>query len=265
MTSFPEIVTAGIYNSDTVAKNITISKNRKTSMFEIELPIENGGLSYIDAEVTPITTNLIICAKPGQIRHTRFPFRCLYIHMVVQDPIIHEILMNISSFVEITNRPYYEKLFTEICMYHNTGILHDQLKLHSLILELIYAIRQDSANISNESKGNNTFAIEAILRYIKEHLNEDLSLENLSKEFSISPIYFHNSFKKAVGSTLHGYVEEQRIKKAITLLTATHLTLTRIAFECGFTSQSYFSFVFKRHTGKTPRQYTQELYKLYEL
>ena len=76
---------------------------------------------------------------------------------------------------------------------------------------------------------------------------------------------FHNSFKKAVGPTLREYVEEQRIKKAITLLTATHLTLTQIAFECGFSSQSYFSFVFKRRTGKTPRQYANEINKLYEL
>ena len=263
MTSFPEIVTAGIYNSDTVAKNITISKNRKTSMFEIELPIENGGLSYIDAEVTPITTNLIICAKPGQIRHTRFPFRCFYIHMVVHDPIIHETLMNTATFVEITNRPYYEKLFSEICLYYNTGIQHDRVKLHALVLELIYALYQDSVNISAENKGSTVFAIEDILQYIKEHLSEDLSLETLSDHFSVSPIYFHNSFKKAVGPTLREYVEEQRIKKAITLLTATHLTLTQIAFECGFSSQSYFNYVFKRKMKITPKQYAKEAFEQY--
>lgn len=61
----PEIVAVGIYNSQIAAKNIKISKNRKTSMFEIELPIEDGGISYIDANSKQINSDMMICAKPG--------------------------------------------------------------------------------------------------------------------------------------------------------------------------------------------------------
>jgi len=59
-------------------------------------------------------------------------------------------------------------------------------------------------------------------------------------------------------------VEEQRIKKAIDLLISTDCTLTDVAFECGFSSQSYFSYVFKRRMQKTPREYVQEIYSIYE-
>jgi hypothetical protein len=45
----PKIVAIGIYNSDLAVKNIKVTKNRKTTMFEIELPIENGGVSYVEA------------------------------------------------------------------------------------------------------------------------------------------------------------------------------------------------------------------------
>ena len=77
----------------------------------------------------------------------------------------------------------------------------------------------------------------------------------ISARFNLSPIHFHNIFKVAVGSTLRDYLEEQRIKKAINLLTSTDYTLTKIAFECGFSSQSYFSYVFKRKMKVTPREY----------
>ena len=46
--NLPEIVSIGIYNSNIATKNTTVTKIRKTSVFEIEIPIENGGISYID-------------------------------------------------------------------------------------------------------------------------------------------------------------------------------------------------------------------------
>ena len=79
----PKIVAIGIYNSDVSAKNKTITSIRKGTMFEIDLPIENGGVAYIDSEQTPITPNMIICMKPGQERHTRFPYKCYFIHMTI--------------------------------------------------------------------------------------------------------------------------------------------------------------------------------------
>ena len=79
----PEIVATGIYNLKIPSKNKMITNNRKTTMFEIEIPIESGGFSYINSNEMPIEPNMIICAKPGQVRNTRFPFKCYYIHMIL--------------------------------------------------------------------------------------------------------------------------------------------------------------------------------------
>ena len=76
--ALPQIVTIGIYNSNVAVRNKTITKNRETTMFEIEMPMEKGGISYVDSEQFPIDENMIICSKPGQIRHTKLPFKCYY-------------------------------------------------------------------------------------------------------------------------------------------------------------------------------------------
>ena len=87
--------------------------------------------------------------------------------------------------------------------------------------------------------------IEKAMEYIRENLTSELSLEVVSEKMSFSPIHFHNMFKSATGMTLRKYVEEQRISKAANLLVTTDFTLTEIAYECGFSSQSYFSYAFK--------------------
>lgn len=261
----PEIVTIGIYNSQIAAKNTTISKNRKTSMFEIELPIEEVGVSYIDSNSFLITPKMIICAKPGQTRHTKFPYSCYYIHMIVQDGPLYDILMNAPDFFETDKNDTYKAIFTRLIKHYNTFAESEELILQSLILELIYTINKDTTKrIKNRNPSNNVMIGQA-LEYIKGHLTEDLTLEKVAKSMSLSPIHFHNTFKAAVGKTLREYIEEQRIKKATNLLLTTNDSLTEIAFECGFSSQSYFSYVFKRRMKKTPREYVQEIYSKYEI
>ena len=71
--------------------------------------------------------------------------------------------------------------------------------------------------------------------------------------------------KTRTGKTLRDYVEEQRIKKSINMLLTTNFSLTQIAYECGFSSQSYFSYVFKRRMKVTPREYTKEIHSKYEI
>ena len=263
----PKIVAIGVYNSEIAAKNIAISKNRKTSMFEIELPIEVGGVSYIDSQSMPITDDIIICAKPGQIRHTKFPYKCYYVHMISDSGELYNRLVSTPDIFKTDRISVYQTIFSKLVKYYNTFTAIDEIIVQSLILELIYTIIQDSAKIieSKKFKNNNRIIIEKSLDYIEKNITENLSLENISDYVSLSPIYFHNCFKSAVGKTLHDYIEEQRIKKAINLLTTTDFPLTKIAYECGFSSQSYFSYVFKRRLKCTPREYAKEIFNKYEL
>jgi len=261
----PTLVAAGIYDSRIASKNIAISKNRKTTMFEIELPIESGGTSYIDANTTSIHPNMIISAKPGQIRHTKFPFRCYYVHIMLPEGTLRNALLQTEDFFPITRYETYEKIFTRLIKHYNFLSPTEEILVQSLLLELIYWVIQDSAaKPTGKSVGQDSVAEKAI-RYIGEHLTENLSLDAVAKAMSLSSVYFHNAFKSATGMTLHSYIEQQRIKKAIHLLQTTDFTLAKIAYECGFSSQSYFSFAFKRRMGQTPRQYIRESYGKYEL
>ena len=99
----PDIVAVGAYNAQLAVKNREITKNRKTTMFELELATEEGGISYINSESFAIKPDLLICAKPGQIRHTRLPFKCFYIHITLGEGALYDILMNAPNYIMLEN------------------------------------------------------------------------------------------------------------------------------------------------------------------
>ena len=138
MNSFelPNIISAGVYDASYHIKK-NESNNRKTHLFEIELPIENGGTSFIDSAAHAITRGTLICAKPGQTRHTRPPFRCYYIHFLLESGTAFDELMSSPDFIETPDSERYFSLFSDMCRYNDTGIKRDILKMQSLLLELI--------------------------------------------------------------------------------------------------------------------------------
>ncbi|MBE7038725.1 MAG: helix-turn-helix transcriptional regulator [Ruminococcaceae bacterium] len=262
----PEIVSLGIYNSQFAKRNKPVTKNRKTTMFEIEIPIEKGGVSFINSDQMAIAPNMIICAKPGQMRHTRFPFKCYYIHMIINKGFLYDSLMDVPNYIKTEKYDKYLSIFERMCKYYETSLDNDEIFLHSLILELIYTLVSESEKIifRENIKSNNYRTLEKAMNYIKNNITSNLSLENVSSHAGFSPIHFHNMFKASTGQTLREYVEDIRIKKAVNMLVTTDYTLTKIAYECGFSSQSYFSYAFKRKMKTAPREYAKNIFKKYD-
>lgn len=262
----PEIVAVGIYDTQIAVKSGSVTKNRKNIMFEIELPLEEGGVSYIDSEEIPIRPNMLVCAKPGQMRHTRLPYRCYYVHMIIDGGRLLEHICATPSFIRISNPEKYRRLFLAMCTAFDSGQEEDEILLHSLVLQLIHTMLEDSARaaFSHGAKSSNREAIESTISFIHGNLTADLSLAALADRAGFSRIHFHKSFKSATGKTLRDFVEEQRIKKASNMLVSTGKTLTEIAYECGFSSQSYFSYAFKKRIGLTPREYAKKTISRYE-
>ncbi len=264
--TLPKFVSVGIYNAQIAYKNKSVTPNRKTTMFELELPIEEGGMSFIDHASHPINGNIVICAKPGQIRHTRLPFKCYYIHMIVKEGQLFDTLTSLPDYIEIQDTSRIRQLFVSMCEHLHTGRPNEELMLQSLVLELIYILTQHApfSQIVHSPKRNHHRLIEDTLEYINSNLSADLRLEVLCEKAGFTPIYFHKLFKASTGKKLHEYVQEQRIKKAVDLLVSTDMSLTQIAYECGFSSQSYFSYAFKRCKGVSPRTYAKEIISRYD-
>ncbi len=91
--------------------------------------------------------------------------------------------------------------------------------------------------------------------YIADHLGEDLSIQVLTDKFSVSRSYLTSAFKEVGNCTVNAYIVSSRIELAKTLLLEKSITET--AFEIGFNNSNYFSTVFKKQMGITPKEYQQ--------
>ena len=91
--------------------------------------------------------------------------------------------------------------------------------------------------------------------YIKEHQDEEISLNQVAHAVNMSSFYFCKTFKKSTGLTLTDYVARVRIEKVKNLLLNPHKRISEAAFETGFQSLSQFNRVFRKITGEAPTTY----------
>ena len=186
--------------------------------------------------------------------------------MILHSGRVYEKLNSAPNYIQITAPEKYYKIFKNMCTHFDSAHETDEIILQSLLLELIHTLLGDSSKaiFKRTVKSNNYETIEKTIKYIKENLTCDLSLAAVSDYAGFSQIHFHNCFKSSTGKTLRDFVEDLRIKKASNMLISTDKTLTQIAYECGFSSQSYFNCAFKRKTGLTPREYSKHVFNRYE-
>lgn len=93
--------------------------------------------------------------------------------------------------------------------------------------------------------------------YIHEHLGEEICLERLARESSMSRYHFVRTFKANFGLSPYQYVIRERMKRAALLLRATRQPLADVAYDVGYHDLSRFARHFRRHTGTTPLLFRQ--------
>jgi AraC-like DNA-binding protein len=94
-----------------------------------------------------------------------------------------------------------------------------------------------------------------VIDYIESSLEQDLSLYDLASLVGLSVFHFARAFKSTFGVAPYRYILQRRIVRAKSLLRTTDGTVTAIALQVGFSSQSRFTQVFAQLTGSTPTGY----------
>ena len=100
--------------------------------------------------------------------------------------------------------------------------------------------------------------VKSITDYIKENMTESITVSKIAEHLSKSRGYVTTEFKKITGINLSDYISEMKINEAKELIRYTDRSFIDISSYLGFSTQSYFIKVFKKVTGKTPREYREK-------
>jgi len=93
--------------------------------------------------------------------------------------------------------------------------------------------------------------------YLLEHISEKTDLDKMTKDFGMNKTKLIRQSKNLTGYTVQALHEKLKIEQAKTMLLEGHLTLSEIAERLGFQNGNYFSNVFKKNTGKSPRTWAK--------
>ncbi|BDD05726.1 AraC family transcriptional regulator [Aureibacter tunicatorum] len=107
-------------------------------------------------------------------------------------------------------------------------------------------------------KSYHRIKIHDVFEYIDRNLNEDLSLEVLANQASMSPYHFHRIFKMITSETPNGYIVRRKIEKSASELVHHLTSITEIALMFGFQDNSSFTRSFKKYYGMSPTAFRLE-------
>ncbi len=101
--------------------------------------------------------------------------------------------------------------------------------------------------------------IQQMLLFIKENYGQKIVMNDLEKRFNYSSTFLNKKFKEAMGTTFMEYVNRYRVRQAIDMMTNQRMPLQKVAWECGIGEYKYFSTVFKKYLGCSPKEYLADM------
>jgi len=168
---------------------------------------------------------------------------------------------------------------------HNTANDHDLLEKGMLIYDALYSWCKYLKKEKHTQNPVEHQLLDVFTKYIAEQktqkkkipawaqelkeiiqdqidTNLSLSLKEVSGELNVHPAYLSREFSKHFDNLSFGeYIRKQRIEKSIALLNNPDYSLSEIAYLTGFSDQSHFTRIFKKHIGQSPASYKKDLQK----
>lgn len=156
--------------------------------------------------------------------------------------------------VTLPNKHYALKVINEVINNSKLEEPFRSLKTASGIYELVSILFSETLPKKDLSVLSN---IEQVIAYINNNFTKEFSLDFLSDKFGSSPNHFIKKFKEKTGHTPIKYLAIKKIEKAKQLLDTTDLSVNEVMWRVGYDDASYFSKLFKKIVGFSPRNYRE--------
>ncbi len=215
-----------------------INGNEELHVKEGEIVVFNSeALHYVKAKDNP-TEYIIVQLDTTYFEAMGFKISDANICKIIKDEKISEILKKALA-EQKEALPYYRE------------------SVKGMMLEILVIIFRNYLieDPHNDEISNKLKLIKKVVKYIKRHYDEELTVEKISEHCGYSRFYVSKTFKEVTGYTVIWYINAVRIEKAKSLLKSGDLSMSEIASQCGFINQSYFGKVFKKLENISPHEY----------
>lgn len=155
------------------------------------------------------------------------------------------------------DRRQVESIIHEMLTEYNQQRRARKTRLIGLLSELFVAIIR-FCGTERYASSRDLLLMRNILQYIAEHCARMPSIPELAKKFALSQKSLERLFLESVQMTPLSYILDQRLKTAAEKLCSGNRTISETAFECGFPDSNYFTKLFRKKYGVSPRLYRKK-------
>ena len=180
--------------------------------------------------------------------------------MTVNKSLLPLVFAIIAESKQTFNLPYSDPSLRKMNLRADAALGGEQVLKNYLELFLIDLMREESKRESSDAvflplDKFDEIISDRVIEYMKEHLNERISVDDIIGILHYSKSYIFRQFKKTTGYSLMTYFIKLKINRAKRLLRETEMPISEIAESLAFDDSNYFSKTFKRMTGYTPTTY----------
>lgn len=200
-------------------------------------------------------TVILDCYKPHEY-YTNDSFESIWIHIAGANSyeLFEEIERSEGNLVKCKDVQHLRKLlfrvFDGMKGDYPTTELSVSLDIYKIFTELL-----NPQSTKSKGKSNYEDSIQTVKEYITENLNENLTVGALAEIVNMSSSHFSRVFKQQTGFSPYDYILISRLNRAKYLLQVTDMTVSAIAYEIGFNSESNFIYFFTENEGISPGKF----------
>ncbi|MCK5128439.1 MAG: helix-turn-helix domain-containing protein [Clostridiales bacterium] len=146
---------------------------------------------------------------------------------------------------------YLKSLITELYSNNSPSNRIIQMQVAQLLFKLVDLYTDSTSRRPVQS----IIHIRKAIDYMSNHYFDEIKVSQVAKSAGLNANYLQRIFKKHTHKTVIAYLNDIRIKKAKELLANTDIAIIDICLYVGINSRQYFTYLFKKHEGVTPKQY----------
>ncbi len=190
----------------------------------------------------------------------KLEFLWVYMDGVNTVDFCNEILLEYGNIIHLEHAEsvsgYMKRILT---LFQDLGEIEEIMQsklLYEMLCSILY--RGDHTEHSRTRMSSDP-QIEAIKRYFREHMNEEISTEELARNFHLSISQINRKFRDHTGQSPHEYLTNLRLNRAKVLLRDSQMTIAEIAGEVGYAYDTSLASAFRKKMGMSPREFRNKL------
>lgn len=237
-----------------VSKRANLKLNRIKS-YEFEFYTEDGaGGTVNDGVFRPARKHYYSLVRPGQRQRLVPPYRCYFINFMTTDPELCEFFDNLPDTGPVWDMDAIVTLIRQMLEVQDRNSLEGRLWLEGCAGKLLSLLSRQMQTDEPTQRGafRHRDTLRMVDRYIREHLDEELTLNRLGELSNLEPTYLQKLYTAAYGRTPAQRTMDMRITAARIALMEEDASVGEIAARLGFSSQAYFTTTFKKLMHVTP-------------